>query len=394
MLTATAASGSVFGGWGGACSGTGACTLTLTSDQAVTATFDAVTSMTIGPSGGTVTTPDGVVIDVPQGALAAETLITVARAPNPPSGAVGPVFELGPDGTQFSQPVTLTIPYDPAALGSTSPGDLMIATYGSGGWSGQGWALVDTGSDTVTAFVMHFSRWGVVPSPGGGCTPNFTCFQSCCPAQPPLLCCNPPRSTCWCTTLSTVGEERHFASFVACYAACVGTPMTTNFANSRCLAGCCGGNSGSAVAGACIVPSRDAAAGVLSCSRSCFGTSDDVSICRTTNLALDACVWSVSLSPGVGAECRPGISGVNSQNLYTAGPTVLDQIWGNPPVIEVTSGSITTSRTLSAQLTCAPGAPGTGTGSIEASWSGSRFDGSFSFESSTGSVTVSPGWPP
>ena len=39
-LTATPDSGSVFGGWTGACTGTSTCTLTLTSTQAVTATFN------------------------------------------------------------------------------------------------------------------------------------------------------------------------------------------------------------------------------------------------------------------------------------------------------------------------------------------------------------------
>jgi hypothetical protein len=38
-LTATPANGSVFAGWGGACSGTSTCTLTLAADAAVTATF-------------------------------------------------------------------------------------------------------------------------------------------------------------------------------------------------------------------------------------------------------------------------------------------------------------------------------------------------------------------
>jgi List-Bact-rpt repeat protein len=40
-LTASAASGSTFNGWSGGCSGTGGCTVTLSSDQAVTATFTA-----------------------------------------------------------------------------------------------------------------------------------------------------------------------------------------------------------------------------------------------------------------------------------------------------------------------------------------------------------------
>ncbi len=39
-LTATAASGSTFGGWSGACTGTGTCTVTMTAARTVTATFN------------------------------------------------------------------------------------------------------------------------------------------------------------------------------------------------------------------------------------------------------------------------------------------------------------------------------------------------------------------
>lgn len=47
VLTATPASGSVFSGWsGGGCSGTGSCTLTVSSDTSVTASFTTATSST------------------------------------------------------------------------------------------------------------------------------------------------------------------------------------------------------------------------------------------------------------------------------------------------------------------------------------------------------------
>jgi beta-lactam-binding protein with PASTA domain len=41
-LTAAPAAGSRFGGWGGACSGTESCTVTIDQDRAVTATFNQV----------------------------------------------------------------------------------------------------------------------------------------------------------------------------------------------------------------------------------------------------------------------------------------------------------------------------------------------------------------
>ncbi len=66
-LTATATGGSTFAGWGGACSGTGACTVTMNGNQTVTATFNAPIMMNTlsvnlaGTGSGRVTsTPSGI----------------------------------------------------------------------------------------------------------------------------------------------------------------------------------------------------------------------------------------------------------------------------------------------------------------------------------------------
>lgn len=65
-LTPTAATGSVFSGWSGACTGTGACTVSMTTARSVTATFTATTTvdLTVTRSGagtGTVTSnPAGI----------------------------------------------------------------------------------------------------------------------------------------------------------------------------------------------------------------------------------------------------------------------------------------------------------------------------------------------
>jgi endoglucanase len=65
-LTAAASSGSTFAGWSGACSGTGACTVSMTAARAVTATFNTATTFALsvtraGSGTGTVTSsPSGI----------------------------------------------------------------------------------------------------------------------------------------------------------------------------------------------------------------------------------------------------------------------------------------------------------------------------------------------
>jgi Divergent InlB B-repeat domain len=61
-LTATATSGWVFSGWSGACSGTGGCTVTMSTAQSVTATFTQLPTLTVSVTGsGTVTSsPPGI----------------------------------------------------------------------------------------------------------------------------------------------------------------------------------------------------------------------------------------------------------------------------------------------------------------------------------------------
>src|SRR3972149_1993499 len=79
-------------------------------------------SSNIGPSGGTIEVTDtsspifGVRIEVPPGALSKETTITLSKAVNSPpfpseSKIEGTVVNIGPSGTQFQIPVTVTIPY-------------------------------------------------------------------------------------------------------------------------------------------------------------------------------------------------------------------------------------------------------------------------------------------
>ncbi len=62
-LSATAATGSFFTGWGGACSGTGSCLVTLNSDVGVSANFNLLRTVTVNKSG----TGDAVMVSSPTG---------------------------------------------------------------------------------------------------------------------------------------------------------------------------------------------------------------------------------------------------------------------------------------------------------------------------------------
>ena len=74
----------------------------------------------VGPAGGTVTGPNGTQVVVPAGALSAPVAITfMASAAQPlPAGLqpLGVIYDLGPAGTTFAVPVTVTLPLDPAQV--------------------------------------------------------------------------------------------------------------------------------------------------------------------------------------------------------------------------------------------------------------------------------------
>jgi hypothetical protein len=89
-----------------------------------------------------VTDPDsaifGAVIDIPAGALGADTEITLSSVENgpPPASwgrAAGPMVHVGPAGTQFAEPARLTLPHQDGL--SVGPDALLVATEWSGGFA-------------------------------------------------------------------------------------------------------------------------------------------------------------------------------------------------------------------------------------------------------------------
>jgi hypothetical protein len=135
---------------------------------------------TIGTSGGTVTTSDEAVsVQVPAGALAKDVTITVAPTDPPASGAVGPVYEIGPSGTVFATPVTLTLSYAALDLGKMDETSLRLATYGDAGWQILAGAAVDRDLKTVSGITSHLSPYGIVSAGSGAVCAMATRSASC-----------------------------------------------------------------------------------------------------------------------------------------------------------------------------------------------------------------------
>ncbi|HLH65337.1 MAG TPA: LamG-like jellyroll fold domain-containing protein [Solirubrobacteraceae bacterium] len=139
-LTATALPGSIFAGWsGGGCSGTGPCTLTLTSSQAVTAHFSGGETLTVSSAGTASGTVTGTGISCPttcSATYAPGTQVTLAASPGP-----GATFA-GWTGGGCSGAGTCTV--------TMSSNESVIATFNSLPQKVLGVSLAGTGSGTVT----------------------------------------------------------------------------------------------------------------------------------------------------------------------------------------------------------------------------------------------------
>lgn len=115
----------------------------------------------VGAAGAQVTTLDGsAALDVPPAALTQTTSITIETTTGETDFA--PTAELGPDGTQFAEPVTLTLPYEPSRLpADVLPSDLAVFTHDGGGWVEVPGSAVDESSATVSVPIHHFSSYTI-----------------------------------------------------------------------------------------------------------------------------------------------------------------------------------------------------------------------------------------
>ena len=114
-------------------------------------------SKTIGSGGGTVSIEGAVEIEVPPGALSADTEITIQPLTNNAPNGTGNAYRFGPDEIKFSKPVKLTFPYTPIVDGPVNTG---IAFQDDDGiWYSNGNFSWDKGQNTVSTETTHFSDW-------------------------------------------------------------------------------------------------------------------------------------------------------------------------------------------------------------------------------------------
>ena len=123
----------------------------------------------IGAAGGTVTGPGGAQAMIPAGALTQNTAIAIAQsstgAPPLPAGVVtyGPMLAFTPHGTSFQSAVTITVPFDPAAVPAGATPVLYKTNAAMNGWDAVAGATIS--GSTMSASITGFSYLVVVSPP-------------------------------------------------------------------------------------------------------------------------------------------------------------------------------------------------------------------------------------
>ncbi len=139
-----------------------------------------MTSAVIGTAGGMLASSDGMLrVAIPAGALPGDVTVTIVPTTPPGSGAIGTVYELGPTGTQFAMPVTLSFAYSPTSLGPTDPSLLRVATFAAGSWQILSGASMDPKGLTVFGTTTHLSPYGIISAATGAMCATVSGGVSC-----------------------------------------------------------------------------------------------------------------------------------------------------------------------------------------------------------------------
>lgn len=158
-------------------------------DDAGADTSPAPVAVTITAADGGEISHGGAALDIPAGALADDTEITIAvvdKAGLPDEADIASeVYDLGPDGTTFEQPVTLTIDFDACA---TPDGMVGAIAY----LDGDTWTLLAdsrVSGNSATATTDHFTYFAIVwtADTGGSQTAGMCETFTACGSEPGAL---------------------------------------------------------------------------------------------------------------------------------------------------------------------------------------------------------------
>ena len=139
-----------------------------------------MTSEVVGTAGGMLASSDGFLrVAIPAGALPADVTLTIVPTTPPGSGAIGTVYEIGPTGTQFAIPATLTFAYSATSLGATDPSLLRVATFAAGSWQILSGASLDPKGETVSGTTTHLSPYGITSVASGAVCATVSGGVSC-----------------------------------------------------------------------------------------------------------------------------------------------------------------------------------------------------------------------
>ena len=119
-------------------------------------------SALIGARGGVVSIPDhSLSVQIPPGALDGDLTITLTPIAPPIPGSVGQVYDIGPTGTQFKIPATLTFSYVDEELGGRSRDAFAVSTVVGDAWQAVSPPLLDPDARTITGTTTHLSPYAL-----------------------------------------------------------------------------------------------------------------------------------------------------------------------------------------------------------------------------------------
>ncbi|GAB3264550.1 hypothetical protein GCM10027347_31680 [Larkinella harenae] len=145
----------------------------------------AATRKTIGPEGGTISTPDGnVQLVLPAGAVSKATEISIQPITNENPHGLAQAYRFSPEGLKFNKPATLTFQYDPQTVSVPNAENFGIAYQRENAvWYDVAGASVNTSKHEISVPMEHFSDWTpyelaqfdfAVINPGGSLSKGFT----------------------------------------------------------------------------------------------------------------------------------------------------------------------------------------------------------------------------